>query len=263
MISRGLRRGRLSKASAVVLRRVVPWTIMQYRSVSSTVSRMMHPVLYSFRRCPYAIRTRMALLIAGQMVVVREVLLREKPCAMLTASSKGTVPVLVMPDGGVLEESIDIMHWALRNADDPALLSGRAGSMTVQQALVDRNDREFKHWLDRYKYHVRFPQAEQLYYRRQAETFLQLLESHLCSHRFLFADEMLFADVALMPFVRQFAAVEPQWFDQCDYNRVRGWLNRLTSTAVFKRAMKKQIVWDADNSAETQFLLNPLSGSMS
>ena len=199
------------------------------------------PVLYSFRRCPYAIRARLAIAFARQSVELREVVLRDKPQEMLAISPKATVPVLQLPDGTVLEESIDIMRWALRLNDPHALLADEPCQSTAE--FVAENDDEFKHWLDRYKYADRHPEHPAEDYRARGEVFLQKLELRLHENRYLCGEHIRFADIALMPFVRQFALVDKAWFDQSPYTALQSWLDHWLNAGVFEHIMKKQPPW--------------------
>ncbi len=201
----------------------------------------MPPILYSFRRCPYAIRARMTILYAAQTVELREVFLQEKPRAMLEASPKGTVPVLVLADGTVIDESVDIMHWALAQNDPDSWWCEK--STPEIQALVEENDFEFKTLLDRYKYADRYPQKPQSDYRAGAEKFLQQLEHCLERRRCLIRDQLSFADVAVFPFVRQFASVDKAWFDQAPYPKLQTWLQSMLDSSLFLNAMRKLPAW--------------------
>jgi glutathione S-transferase len=197
------------------------------------------PVLYSFRRCPYAMRARIALRYAGCAVHIEEVSLKAKPVAMLERSPKGTVPVLIL-ENQVLEQSLDIMHWALAQHDPDNWLLIEDGDARRQiQALIEENDQVFKQHLDRYKYFVRHPQFPQQHYREQGEVFLQKLEDRLQQRDFLVVDHLSLADIALAPFIRQFSAVDPQWFAGSAYPRVRAWLQRFIESALFKSVMCK------------------------
>lgn len=202
---------------------------------------MPQPVLYSFRRCPYAIRARMALAYADIVYELREVLLSNKPQAMLDISAKGTVPVLQLPNGQVIDESLDVMVWALRQFDPSAWLSKQQQS----QALIAQNDGSFKMFLDRYKYFQRFPQHSQLYYRRQAEVFIGLLEDRLQQHECLISDRWSLADVAGFPFVRQFAGVDRQWFENSPYQKLLSWLLKFENSDLFLSVMSKHKPWYA------------------
>jgi len=201
----------------------------------------MLPILYTFRRCPYAIRARMTLSYAKITLEHREVLLSEKPRSMLMASAKGTVPVLVLPDGSVIDESAEIMHWALDQHDPHSWW--RQEHATTALALVDENDFQFKVHLDHYKYADRFPAQPQSHYRGEAEKFLLKLEQRLDTHRYLQNDRPGFSDVAIFPFVRQFAFVDKPWFDQASYPKLQHWLQSFLDSDLFKNVMAKIPLW--------------------
>ena len=199
----------------------------------------MLPILYSYRRCPYAMRARMALKLADIAVEIREISLREKPAHMLQVSPKATVPVLVLPDGSVIEESIEIMLFALKTH----ALAGNIHAGVV--ALILQNDTDFKQALDAYKYPERFPTQSQLVYRQQGEVFLRQLENLLQQNTYLFDTTPTFADYAIFPFVRQFSAVDVVWFggfnqDSANYPKLRTWLKSLVESDLFKSVMEKQ-----------------------
>ena len=201
------------------------------------------PILYSFRRCPYAMRARAALIAGGIAVELREVVLRDKPAAMLAASPKDSVPVLVLPDGRVIDESWDIMLWALRQHDPQDWLGVGERHMQTALPLVLENDTSFKRALDRYKYPERFPEHPQDFYRAQGEEFLQRLESRLSVTPYLLGEKMSIADAALLPFVRQFAAVDADWFASAPYPALRASLEKFTSSELFAKVMQKFPVW--------------------
>jgi glutathione S-transferase len=194
------------------------------------------PILYSYRRCPYAMRARMALWAAQIQVELREVSLREKPQHLLQISPKATVPVLQSTDGIVLEQSLDIMRWALQQNDTHGWLKG---DMAMADALISVNDGEFKKALDRYKYPERYPEQLPLFYRQQGEQFLQRLEALLTEQRFLLDDSASIADVAIFPFIRQFAAVDAEWFAHSSYSRLREWLAEWMEGELFAEVMQK------------------------
>lgn len=199
----------------------------------------MTALLYSFRRCPYAMRARMALHYAGCAVDIHEVSLKAKPAALLQRSPKGTVPVLILQDR-VLEQSLDIMHWALaQNDPDNWLLIHDGDGRRAIQALIANNDQSFKQHLDRYKYCVRHPEHPQDHYRAQGEVFLQQLETRLQQHDYLVMDRVTLADIAVAPFIRQFSAVDPHWFAHSPYPQLRRWLQRFTDSELFKAVMLK------------------------
>jgi len=200
------------------------------------------PILYSFRRCPYAMRARMALFYAGVAVDIREVSLKDKPAHMLACSPKGTVPVLIC-DGQVLDESLEIMRWALtRNDPDDWLLTSNPSAQREAEQLIEDNDQTFKQQLDRYKYAVRHPEYSQEHYRDLGAIFLQRLEDRLLKRDFLLADHMSLADIALAPFMRQFCYVDPDWFWQSPYPRLRAWLQQFLESELFTAVMAKPTV---------------------
>ncbi len=193
-------------------------------------------ILYSYRRCPYAMRARMAIWAANIQVEVREISLREKPAHLLQISPKGTVPVLQLPDGTVLEQSLDIMQWALAQNDPQGWLNAAPEAVN---ALITINDGDFKKALDRYKYPDRYPEHTQAFYREQGEQFLQRLEAALAQHDYLLGDKPSMADVAIFPFIRQFAAVDAEWFASSPYPKLRVWLEHWLESALFAEVMQK------------------------
>lgn len=203
----------------------------------------MLPVLYSFRRCPYAMRTRLALYASGAAVELREVSLRDKPASMLAASPKGSVPVLVLPDGQVIDESWDIMLWALHRRDPDGWLGKNDSHLDPAIRLIHENDTAFKYQLDRYKYPDRYPEFPQSHYRSEAEVFLLKLESQLDASRYLLGDACSVADVALFPFIRQFAGVDKDWFAQSHYPAMRRWLKEFLDSSAFTAVMEKYSIW--------------------
>lgn len=215
-----------------------------------TATRRAPAILYSFRRCPYAIRARLALKHAGISVELREVSLKHKPAAMLSLSPKGTVPVLQLADGSVLEESLDIMHWALTQSTpspfdpaQPVAASWRTG-LASEQALIALNDGAFKRLLDGYKYaaHQSAHPAE-LYRDEAVELFAAPLDQRLCHSRYLLGDVPTLADMAIVPFMRQFAGVDPDWFAAAPFPALRHWLDTLTQSALFVSIMPKLEPW--------------------
>lgn len=203
------------------------------------------PRLYSFRRCPYAMRARLGILFAEQTVQLREIVLKNKPAQMLAISPKGTVPVLELAEGGsskrlVIEESRQILDWALQQKDPQGLLNV---DLVSAQALLDRNDNEFKHWLDCYKYADRHPELSQLEYRQQGQVFLQELEHLLGKNRYLLEDHISIADIGIMPFVRQFAHVDREVFYSLPYPNLQQWLRDWLEHPVFQQVMIKFQPW--------------------
>lgn len=194
------------------------------------------PILYSYRRCPYAMRARMALKYAKIEVEIIEISLKDKPAAMLKASPKGTVPVLVLANGIVIEQSLDIMHWALQQSDEDGWL---ASENQLSHTLITENDGSFKQTLDKYKYANRFPEQSAEVYRAQGEVFLQKLESLLNQSEYLVGAKLSFADIAIFPFIRQFAAVDSAWFEASSYQKLKAWLRQLADSELFKSVMQK------------------------
>ena len=204
---------------------------------------MQRPILYSYRRCPYAMRARMALSYAGIQVEIREIALREKPAHMLAVSPKGTVPVLVLASNEVLEQSLDIMDWALQQSDvDEWIIQDQAGQKLTAD-LIATNDGAFKKSLDKYKYAIRFPENPPEIYRAQGEEFLQRLEMLLQQNTYLCRNTISKADVAIFPFVRQFSMVDENWFESADYPSLKAWLNSLLNSQLFLGVMQKHPTW--------------------
>lgn len=198
------------------------------------------PLLYSYRRCPYAMRARMALRQAGIVVQSIEIHLREKPAHLLEISPKATVPVLQLTDGTVLEQSLDIMYWALQQRDSENWLMAECAHLQKKATdLIAENDSSFKQALDRYKYPERYPEQPQLTYRANGECFLHKLENCLQGQGQLCQQGISFADIAIFPFIRQFAAVDSQWFATSPYPRLREWLAGHLASALFKDIMAK------------------------
>ncbi len=209
---------------------------MQTKTVTSSL-----PCLYSFRRCPYAMRARLGLLFANTEVELREIILKNKPPEMLAISPKGTVPVLQLPDGTVIEESREIMRWALGHDDPQGLLDKKV--LEQAGALIDKNDNEFKYWLDRYKYADRYLERTQAEYKEQGEMFLQALESLLTKNTYLLAERVSIADIGIMPFVRQFAHVDRETFYSLPYPNLQRWLQYWLEHPLFVQAMTKYPLW--------------------
>ena len=196
---------------------------------------MNETLLYSFRRCPYEMRARLALRYSGVCVRIIEVSLKAKPAEMLALSPKGTVPVLSV-NGEVIDESLAIMQWALAQHDpDNWRLQGDPSVL----ALIDENDQGFKYHLDRYKYAERYPEYPMEHYRAEGEVFLQKLEGLLADRAYLLAHHPSLADMALAPFVRQFAHVDRDWFARAPYPRLQRWLEAFLQSPLFIGVMAK------------------------
>jgi glutathione S-transferase len=197
----------------------------------------MTPILYSFRRCPYAMRARMALFQSGTKLELREIVLRDKPEHMLEISPKGTVPVLQVSETKVIDESFDIMLWALNQNDPDDWLAGH------DAALIAQNDEEFKAALDRYKYPNRYPDEDCSSARDDGEEFLKLLEARLQNAPYLCGDKKSLADIAIFPFIRQFANVDRDWFYALPYPALQAWLKSHLESDLFIAIMEKYKPW--------------------
>lgn len=203
-----------------------------------------YPILYSFRRCPYAMRARIAIAYAGIRVELREVVLRDKPDAMLAISPKATVPVLQLTDGQVIDESGDIMLWALHQSDPDHWLGHNSSASDTMNGLIRRNDQEFKPWLDRYKYADRYPEHSPIYYRDRCEEWFSELNQRLTEEEgYLMGGSMSLADAALLPFIRQCAHVDKQWFATTSYQALQHWLSQFIVSERFQNVMHKYPQW--------------------
>lgn len=205
----------------------------------------MTAILYSFRRCPYAMRGRMGLKASGLGYEHREILLRDKPEDMLIASPKGTVPVFITDHGTVIDESLDLLKWAICQNDPMGWLDC---DPEAANALINANDTEFKHHLDRYKYASRYSEDAKrgdvdMGHRLEAETHIQNLEDCLSSGPYLLGETQSLADIAIFPFIRQFSNVEPDWWNAAPYPKTRNWLARHLESDLFKTIMKKYPLW--------------------
>lgn len=208
----------------------------------------MHHILYTFRRCPYAMRSRLAIRYSGIRTECREVDLNNIPQSLQEISAKATVPVLLMPDGNFLDESWDIVKWAVAQ-NDPEKLAGEGGNVSLEaEILVEMNDYSFKDDLDHYKYADRYPEHPAEYYREQGELFLQELEPRLIAGPYLVGNSLSVADIGIFPFIRQFALVDRDWFDQAPYPKLRDWLNAFLHSSryeskLYTDVMHKHPIW--------------------
>ena len=199
---------------------------------------MVYPILYSFRRCPYAIRARMVLSYMEVSVELREVLLNERPQSLYKISSKGTVPVLLLKDGKVLDESLDIMRWAIKQGEQNLY----EDKLNEQNQLIKYNDIKFKYWLDKYKYHVRYLEHSREYYQRKCSKTLAEYDMRLRENEYLMGDRIRLADIAIFPFIRQCANVDQNWFNN-KYPNLNRWLEIWKQSRVFKSVMMKYNQW--------------------
>ncbi|WP_220745535.1 glutathione S-transferase [Shewanella colwelliana] len=202
------------------------------------------PIIYSLRNCPFAMRARIAIYKSQQPVLLRDIVLKDKPTEMLVVSPKGTVPVLITPNGTVIEESFEVMLWALSMSDpDDLLRSGDDEMLASMQTLIYRFDNEFKRCLENYKCAKRYSETNIIECRQACEVYIAQLEQLLTAHQYLLADRESLADIALLPFIRQFARVERQWYLQAPYPHVRQWLNRYLQSKMFSKVMTKHQLW--------------------
>tara|TARA_Y100001970_G_scaffold103185_1_gene129517 strand:+ start:11506 stop:12117 length:612 start_codon:yes stop_codon:yes gene_type:complete len=196
-------------------------------------------------------RARMALYYSGQSCVLREVILRNKPPEMIEASPKGTVPVLILKNGSVIEQSLEIMYWALEQHDPEDWLTPFKDDNSAQN-LVSENDGPFKNSLDRYKYPNRYQNCDPLYYRSTGEEFLVKINERLMNTKYLFGDSFSFVDAAISPFIRQFANKDPEWFYGNELSATHRWLTSILESDIFLNIMKKYAVWE-NGKEETLF----------
>ena len=199
------------------------------------------PILYSFRRCPYAMRARMAIHISGQKCELREVLLRNKPPSMLEYSAKGTVPVLILQDGKVIDESLDVIDWAL-NLNDPDDWQ-RSKDKEKTKELIKINDGEFKYHLDRYKYSKRYDNEDPEFHRKKCLKFIESVNNELNNSKYIFDDNISYADIVLLPFIRQFRIADIEWFDSLPYDNLKKWLSSFLDSSLLHSIMKKYDLW--------------------
>lgn len=203
------------------------------------------PILWSFRRCPYAMRARLAIKSSQTAVELREIVLRDKPAPFLAASTKGTVPVLVLADGTVLDESRDIMFWALHRHDPEGWLDIAAHEPDGLKTFLDELDGAFKTHLDRYKYASRYEggQAEAETHRQEGAVFLSNIDRALAKAPYLSGADIGLKDIAALPFIRQFRIADSAWFDAQDWPHLHPWLQAFLESARFAAVMEKYPLW--------------------
>jgi glutathione S-transferase len=214
------------------------------------------PILYSLQNCPYAMRARFAILLARQTVILRAIVMQDKPAEMLVLSPKGTVPVLVYESDSkkyVIDESLDIMLWALNQSDPENLLyTQRADALGEMLQTIKENDEQFKPNLEQYKRARRFHSNDEENCRLKCEPFIQRLEYRLTQHEFLMGSKPSLLDYALLPFIRQFSRVNRQLYLQGPYTHLRRWLNHHLQSRLYSKAMLKYPLW-SDNHEECIF----------
>ncbi len=199
-----------------------------------------YPILYSFRRCPFAMRVRLVLHACEITCELREVILKDKPQEMVAISAKATVPVLQLPDAKIIDESYDIILWAIKQ-NDPNNWTSHLDELAH---LVKINDDEFKIHLDKYKYSSRHPELPKEEHRENANFFLKYLDELLDKKAFLSADHQTVTDLSIFPFIRQFAFVDKNYFDQLDFPRLQRWLDWHLNSTLFDKVMQKYVRWE-------------------
>lgn len=208
------------------------------------------PILYSFKRCPYAMRARMAIFLTDTICEIREVKLSHKPLSMLEVSNKGTVPVLIDKNGKVYDESLDIINWALRKNN---IFNE---NITVEQVsysheLIAEFDKDFKFHLDRYKYSSRYISDEKLFHRDSCMTILKKLELSCSKDVWFFGNKINMIDICILPFIRQFRIADTDWFDALEeIPEIQGWLNRFLESKLLKNIMINYNTWEPENKKE-------------
>lgn len=205
---------------------------------------MNYPLLYSLQHCPYAMRARMALLMAKETVMLRAIVTKDKPKEMLKISPKGTVPILIFSDGTIIDESLNIMTWALnKNDPDDLLYKNQPDAYAGMLELINECDHEFRTNLSAYKNNKRYHLEDEYKFRANCEEYIQKLENLLKKQDYFMGDRLSLADLAILPFVRQFANVDKKWFRETDYPRLTGWLAKRMQSLLFNKTMRKYPLW--------------------
>jgi glutathione S-transferase len=195
------------------------------------------PLLFSYRRCPYAMRARMALLSCGIDFDIFEISLKDKPKQMIEISPKGTVPVFVYKDL-VLDESIDIMNWAAEQKNNISIKIN-PNDLAIIKSLIKSNDGEFKNKLDLYKYTSNKEASLKIRYRKECEVYIRNIDERLETQEYLLSNKIGYLDIAIFPFIRQFFNVDLKWFEQAYYNNLKNWVDKISNSDLFIQIMKK------------------------
>ena len=195
------------------------------------------PLLFSYRRCPYAMRARMALLSCGIDFDIFEISLKDKPKQMIEISPKGTVPVFIYKDL-VLDESIDIMNWATEQKNNTSIKIN-PNNLAIIKTLIKINDGEFKNKLDLYKYTSNKEASLKIRYRKECEVYIRNINERLETHKYLLSNKFGYLDMAIFPFIRQFFNVDLKWFEEASYNNLKNWVERISISDLFIQVMKK------------------------
>jgi glutathione S-transferase len=206
------------------------------------------PILYSLQHCPFAMRARMALLMAKQEVLLRAVVTKDKPREMLKISPKGTVPILILGDGTIIDESLNIMTWALKQNDPKDLLFQNQPEIYPKMlSLISVCDNEFRISLSAYKYGSRYHQPNEVELRRACELFIKQTEVLLQNNDYIFGNKLSLADLAILPNIRQFVNVDKKWFRHANYPCLTKWLENLMQSPLFTKAMRKYPLWNENH----------------
>ena len=195
------------------------------------------PLLFSYRRCPYAMRARMVLLSCGIDFDIFEISLKDKPKQMIEISPKGTVPVFVYKDL-VIDESIDIMNWATEQKNNTSIKIN-PNDLAIIKTLIKSNDGEFKNKLDLYKYTSNKEASLKIRYRKECEVYIRNINERLETHKYLLSNKFGYLDMAIFPFIRQFFNVDLKWFEEASYNNLNNWVERISISDLFIQVMKK------------------------
>ena len=203
------------------------------------------PILFSFRRCPYAMRARIAIKLCSLECEIREINLKLKNKEFLELSPKGTVPVLVLPDNKIIEESMDIIHWAISNNDPYNLKLKNLEIYNKDMDLISIFDNEFKYHLDRYKYNSRYKGINKEEHKYKARDLLVNLNNSLKEKQWLNGENISISDISILPFVRQYRIADIKWFDEkLELPNINRWLDKFLNSKIFNNVMKKYKIWE-------------------
>ena len=208
------------------------------------------PILYSFKRCPYAMRARMALYLSNTVVELREVSLRDKPQSMLEISPKGTVPVLILDDGNVIDESIEIIEWCIKKKKNIFTETLNSDQELFTEDAIKLFDKKFKFHLDRYKYATRYEDIDEILHRESCVEILKTMENKISNKIFFYTDHLNKIDICILPFIRQFRIANPEWFDNhIEFPKVQKWLDNFLKSSILEEIMVSHEVWKKNNTA--------------
>lgn len=203
------------------------------------------PILFSFRRCPYAMRARIAIKLCSLECEIREINLKLKNKEFLELSPKGTVPVLVLPDNKIIEESMDIIHWAISNNDPYNLKLKNLEIYNKDMDLISIFDNEFKYHLDRYKYNSRYKGINKEEHKYKARDLLVNLNNSLKEKQWLNGENISISDISILPFIRQYRIADIKWFDEkLELPNINRWLDKFLNSKIFNNVMKKYKIWE-------------------